>query len=207
MLKIKTIHNNLVKQVRLLIGDQLADMQDASGNTWKAVIKDTTVTFQDDTSTLPEYPFIVVDLLQSGKRYLTAKNLSTNDTVYITTMRMPLFQITCYGGDCTDILDKLQLLMEWDNTRIAFDDALNVSTTANVKENSSVKVQYFDEIREVPAFIETSFINTAETTLKLCVESHFEIPDSSIIEEIQGSFFVYDYEGDPDPIEVAVVAP
>lgn len=210
MLKIKTLHNNLVKQLRLLAGSNLSTITDpVTSLVYPSVIKDTTVTDQEDTSTLPNYPYIVVDLITPGRRYLTAKGLTKEflPTQYITTLRETIFKITCYGGDCSDILDKIQLLLEMDNTRGTFNKGLNASTDVDVVNNSSAKVQYFGDIREVPAFVETSYINTAETTLKISVESHFAVIDTNLIEEIQGTLIIKRNAEDPDPIEVAINAP
>lgn len=208
MLTIKTVHNNLIKQIRSLVGSHLSDITDPVTNTtFKAVIKNAFVTTQDDTGTLPEYPFIVVNLESPSQRLLLSRGLTTNDETFIRCLRQPTFKITCYGGDCTDILDKLQYLLEMDNPRGLFQKNLN-SSTDTIERNSSVSIAYFDEIKEVPAFVETSFINTAVTSLKLYIESILVVPNSGIIEEIDGTLKIYNSSEDTDPIiEVNIHAP
>ena len=205
MLRLKTIHDNLILQVRSLIGSELSLITDvSSGLTYRAVIKDTALATNGDTSTMPNYPYVVIDLLTSGKRILTGEGVTTTELSYIKTLRNPIFKLTCYGGACLDILDKFNAYLEMSRIRVYFCDALNNSIEPYIKKQSSVAILKISDIKEMPVFVETSFINSAEMEITLSVESYLVDFDSSLIEEIEGSLVFKDTEEGIDIVTIPI---
>lgn len=185
----RTVQSGFIKAIRALVGDSLADLPVSSGGPLKAVIKDRV------KGPRPQFPYIVVDILSTGKtegswlRYAGVTEVSAGVfKPFYRSEKTITIGLTCYGEDSHDILTNLEVISVDDFSR----DFIN--------SESGAIFQTFSEISENPIFIETDFIDGHTMTATFTAVSEYVPPTGEYIEGVDYTGTILEYEGDPDPI-------
>ncbi len=191
-----TVLRGMIKETRRHVGSQLSKMPSQPNTVpLAAVIRDRV------KGVRPAYPFITVDLTASQDITPWLKDTYFDETldaqVYINEQRIPL-TITCYGKDCINILNELKIRMEYDVDRWQ----LNTETGA--------VFQYFSGIRDLPAFLSTDFIESAEMDVTFVAETIWypTYEDAKDIQRVQATGEFYDtLDKSDDPYQVDIDEP
>lgn len=183
-----------VKVVRSQVGDDLSDLPSADpGDPLKAVIQDI------QSGIRPDYPYIVIALESNAKESETWQRnqfVDDDDAVHYVAEQEIRLRVTCYGDNATTILTKLRLFSLDDGIR----GVINATT--------GVTFQDYTEIRRLPVYLSTDFIESAFTIASFTAVSDFIVPNGSgIIERvIANGEFSHDFD-EANPITVAIDEP
>lgn len=188
----KTIQNGFVKAIRGLVGDNLSDLPTPDGlRSLKAVIKDRV------KGPRPQFPYIVVDTLSTGKtggswlRHVGSTEVEAGvfRPVYRSEKTVTI-GITCYGEDSFDILTNLEVFSTEDFGR------------AFINEETGAVFQTFSSISENPIYIETDFVDGCYMSATFTAVSEYVPAAGEVIEAVDYTGTFERFEGDPDPILV-----
>lgn len=174
---VSTITTSLIEVIRSAVGDELTQIG-PEGSTFPAVIKDR------QSGNIPDYPFIVVDYLNSATTdaQLTEFKVDLNDNVEYTTDYLLFYRVTCYGKTGHEIMDKLKSRLRFDSHR----DTLRFLCEAAFSSESDVK--------EIPQLKSTEYIDNGFMDITLSyVDTEADIA-STVIEAIEANGTILDVE-------------
>ncbi len=179
------IVSNFIKEVRSQVGELLSDLPRQSGqDPLKAVIKDI------QSGTRPDYPYIVLTLERNAKKdntWLRNQYIDEQDTPHYVRERVVNIRVTCYGPNCTSILDTLSVYTLDDYTRTI------------MSNNVGAVFQDYSEIIREPVYLSTDFVETAFMIATFVVVSDWANTTTTggIIERVEGDGYYLDYEDQP----------
>lgn len=174
------IMDGLITYSRDILKGNLSEMPTAFGS-MPSVIRDRI------KAPRPDFPYIVVDRqnsLKEGEAWLRNVRTDTEDTLHFVSEQRVTVNVSCYGENADNILNKLRQSLLWDMNRFT------------LNERTSATFQFCSDVSEKPLFMETDFIDGAEMQIFFVALSDLEI-ENAVIDTV-----VVDgqYHGTPNPI-------
>lgn len=174
------IMDGLIDYTRAILRNDLSEMPTAFGSI-PSVIRDRI------KAPRPDFPYIVVDRqnsLKEGEAWLRNIRTDTEDTLHFVSEQRVMVNVSCYGENADNILNKLRQSLLWDMNRFTLND------------KTSATFQFCSDISEKPIFMETDFMDGAEMQIFFVALSDLEV-ENAVIETV-----VIDgqYHGTSNPI-------